>query len=283
MIPTYTTNYFDHFIQAVYEKKNRPTDITSRVDFFSQLFLDKPYLAGAQGEGVQGEFDQSPLYRFDQFDCVTYVNNVLALTFSNNLDEFKKNILRLNYYHADPTYENRFHFMSIDWNPQNQRNGFLKDMTTQISNIVAYAEGDIDKPNWFLHRDEQDIKLIHPISQNEIKKQVARLRHFSHQFQKEWVRLPYLPLTLLLDHEDNLNHIPHGSVIEIVRPNWDLREKIGTRLHVSHVGFAIRQGNELYFRHASSEQKKVTSVLLIDYLRSCSRDNTIKGIHIQSV
>ena len=70
------------------------TPIAERIDFLTQLFLGKPYILGAQGEGKQGEFDQSPLYRFDGFDCVTYVNNILALAISNSPNEFEKNLLR---------------------------------------------------------------------------------------------------------------------------------------------------------------------------------------------
>jgi len=285
----------DNIIHNLYvnSESSRLQAIAMRIDFFSQQFLEKPYLSGAQGEGATGEFDQSPLYRFDQFDCVTYVNNILALSFSNNLIEFKKNLLKLNYYHAEPIYQNRFHFMSVDWNPQNQQNGFLKDITTQIKNIsgnsiAEFAEGDIDRPSWFLHRNEKDIKLLQPISADQMKKQVQRLRNLSRVVKKELVRLPYLPLTHLFgtDHrprEDIFTQIPHGSIIEIVRPNWNLKEKIGTHLHVSHMGFLIWEKRNLFFRHASSDNKRVESVLFTHYLQRYLSSDIVKGIHIQMV
>lgn len=257
------------------------SDVCDRVDYVSQFFLGKPYISNPQGEGVEGEFDQVPLFRFDGFDCVTYVNTVLALSLSQNASEFQSNILKINYYDATPKFENRFHFMSLDWNPQNQQNKIVRDITESFTDenqkpIVEFAEGEIDKPNWFLKKAE-----------SETAERAEKLQQYAKQFKKEFVRLPYLPLTQLFDENKNpvefiFNQIPHASVIEIVRPNWNLKDKIGTNLHVSHLGFAIRKDNQLYFRHASSEQKCVVEVLLSDYLKGCVNSSTIKGINVQS-
>ena len=257
------------------------TDVNDRIDYVSQYFLGKPYITNPQGEGADGEFDHAPLFRFDGFDCVTYVNTVLALSLSQNASEFQSNLLKINYYDAIPKFENRFHFMSLDWNPQNQKNKMLRDMTENFVDenqkpIALFAEGEIDKPNWFLKKCE-----------NETAERVAKLQHYAKQFKKEIARLPYLPLTQLFDKNKNpnefvFNQIPHASVIEIVRPNWNLKEKIGTNLHVSHLGLAIRKLNKLYFRHASSEQKCVVEVLLSDYLKNYLDSKTAKGVNIQS-
>lgn len=257
-------------------------DKRDRIDYLSHYFLKKPYIVNPQGEGEQGEIDQSPLYRFDGFDCVTLVNNILALSRSDDISSFLKELLKINYYHALPKFENRFHFMSIDWNPQNQKNKIVCDVTEKIADengnkIAVFAEGDIDKPGWFLKRAEK-----------ENATRAEKLRGYAKKSQKIFSRLPYLPLTKLFDLEKTPNHfifdqIPHVSVIEIVRPNWNLKEKIGTNLHVSHVGFAIRKSDGLYFRHASSEEKCVVEVLLVDYLKNCLESSTIKGVNVQAV
>jgi len=71
--------------------------------------------------------------------------------------------------------------------------------------------------------------------------------------------------------------------MEIVRPNWNLQDKIGTNLHISHLGFIIWQDNQPYFRHASSESKKVVNVSLKSYLKDMLKSPTIKGVNIQIV
>lgn len=254
--------------------------IADRIDYLSQYFLGRPYIVNPQGEGDQGEIDQAPLYRFDGFDCVTLVNNILALSRANDTDSFRNELLKINYYDSMPRFENRFHFMSIDWNPQNQKNHILKDVTETLvdknnNQIAVYAEGEIDKPGWFLKRAE-----------SASEEHAHKLREYAKKFTIQFARLPYLPLTQLFDSNKNPNHfvfdqIPHTSIIEIVRPNWQLKEKIGTNLHVSHVGFGIWKNDQLYFRHASSEKKAVVEVLLIDYLRDCLESETIRGVNIQ--
>ena len=258
-------------------------DVPARIDFFTEYFLGKPYIINPQGEGGHDEIDQSPLYRFDGFDCVTYVNNLLALALSEDIYSFQEKLLQINYYHSKATFENRFHFMSLDWNIQNQNNNIVVDITEKIIDknntpICLFAEGDIDRPNWFLKRAE-----------NQSEKQAQRLIEISKTVKKEFARLPYLPLSVLFDENKNprdnfFNQIPHACVIEIVRPNWNLKDKIGTQLHVSHVGFAVRNASgELYFRHASSEQNCVVEILLADYLSNFLESSTIKGINIQLI
>ncbi|OGT27047.1 MAG: hypothetical protein A3I77_02345 [Gammaproteobacteria bacterium RIFCSPLOWO2_02_FULL_42_14] len=256
--------------------------MTNNIADISRSFLGKPYVAGAQGEGERGEFDRAPLFRFDAFDCVTYVNNVLALSLSHSPAEFEKKLLQINYYDADPKFEKRFHFMSADWNLQNQKNKIIRDVTNEIfdekKNCVAIvAEGEIDKSSWFLKKSE-----------NECGTRADFLKRVSEKFKMEWVRLPYLPLTQLFDTKKNPNEfifsqIPHESIIEIVRPNWDLRDKIGTRLHVSHVGFGIREKNKLLFRHASSEAGCVGEIALVDYLKKYLDSPTVRGINVQVI
>lgn len=258
-------------------------NIPARIDYLSHLLLNKPYIVNPQGEGIHAEFDTAPLYRFDGFDCVTFVNNILALALSQNASDFEKKLLQINYYHAIPTYENRFHFMSIDWNSENQKNKIIRDITREICDkkntiIAEIAEGEIDKPAWFLKKIE-----------NETVARATLLKKYAAQFQKQIGRVPYLPFIKLFDDNKNpnpfiFNQIPHASIIEIVRPNWNVTEKIGTNLHVSHVGFAIRKSSsELFFRHASSEAKKVVEILLSDYLVNYIESETAKGINVQIV
>lgn len=256
--------------------------ICERIDYLSQLFLNKPYIANPQGEGSNGAFDVAPFYRFDGFDCVTFVSNILALAFSHDLQSFEKKLAQIDYYDSKITFENRFHFMSLDWNVQNQKNKIIRDMTSDIddeqkNSVALIAEGEIDKPNWFLKKAE-----------NETGARKKLLIQYAERFKKEIARVPYLPLEKLFDENKNPNQyifdqIPNVSIIEIVRPNWNLKDKIGTNLHVSHLGFAIRKNNKLLFRHASSEEKKVVEVLLSDYLKNVLNSPTIKGIHVEAV
>ncbi len=72
-------------------------------------------------------------------------------------------------------------------------------------------------------------------------------------------------------------------MVEIVRPNWNLHDKIGTNLDISHMGFSVRKNGVLYFREASLIDKKVIDIPLADYLKNYLHSPTVKGIHLEQI
>ena len=276
-----------------FDKQVSDISQAEKIEYFSRKFLGSPYCLGALGEGKQSLFDQNPLYRFDCFDCLTYVNTVLALAVSSNWAEFTQTMIRLNYYDIDPQYVNRFHFMSVDWNIENEKSGFIADVTTTIKDsegksFALCAEAVIDRPAWFKKRSLQDLKLIDPITQENALRLLAQLHLAAEDKKPEQAKVMYLPIEKLFNQEGEVitsifEQIPHASIVEIVRPNWDLRETIGTHLLVSHLGFVFQTEKGVMFRHATSIEKRVVEVPLSMYLQNCLRIPTIKGINIQVI
>jgi hypothetical protein len=267
----------------------KPLVTEQKIDRFSERFLSREYIINALGEGEAGRFDQGPLFRFDGFDCLTYVNTVLALSLANNVAEFKQNMLKLNYYDADPRYLKRYHFMSLDWNIQNQHADILTDITGTIIDqagdlIYQTATTEINKQAWLCHRKLSDLRLL-PSRQNDVSKLLEQLHHASSQFSRKMISINYLPLSELFTpagkfHPYIQQQIPNASIIEIVRPGWDLSQSIGTRLHVSHLGFVFHSPQGLIFRHASSEDQHIVQGPLDDYLYQRINSPTIKGINV---
>lgn len=293
IIPAYHAADYDQALRQRLLSMKRNTTLAQRLLFFSESFLTMPYLSGALGEGPQGCFDQQPLYRHDCFDCVTYVNTVLALTFSATLDDFKQWMLRLNYYQAKPLYQHRFHFVSVDWNPNLQQQGILNDATDQIDDqhnhaIALTAETIIDRSSWLRHHKKEHIKLLASLTAKQLSQRLQALHALADQLPTQPVSLTYLPLAKLFDQngdaiESIFQQIPSPSIIEIIRPNWPLREKIGTDLLVSHLGFSYKKENHIMFRHASQLINKVQDITLSDYLKKYLHHLTIKGIHIEKI
>ncbi|MCW8386455.1 DUF1460 domain-containing protein [Fluoribacter dumoffii] len=266
--------------------------MADRIDWFSSQFLGVPYLLGSLGEGPKARYDQFPKYRVDAFDCDTYVNTVLSLAVANSLSSFQHCIKNLRYKEGAVSYLQRNHFTGLDWNLNNQKNGILKDITLTIKDkknqpVAQIADAVINKPNWYAYKTVETIRLVNADTVNkderlqELKKKAAALQVTSE-------KVPYLPFSALFIEKDTPNmylfaQIPHGAIIEIVRPNWDLSQKIGTALNISHLGFAIRHKGQLYFRQASSEYGKVVDVPLVEYLEKAQNSPTIKGINVQIV
>lgn len=239
-----------------------------RLEYTSRLFLGRPYCVGALGEGEAGVYDQSPTYREDAFDCLTYVNTVLAHAF--NPQQVQQQLLELNYYDAHACYLKRFHFMSVDWNKMNQHSGFIEDITPQFMNemgepVYKTVSTLIDRPQWFKQQGVAEQSL--------------------QQVTAELGVIAYIPKELLLNTASPYlyKQLPDYAIIEIVRRDWGLRPKIGTELLVSHLGFVFRRDGMIYFRHASSIAKQVVEVILTDYIASLEQAPSIVGINVQKI
>lgn len=261
-----------------------------RLNWFSKQFIDAIYVLGSLGEGANSRYDQYPLYRIDAFDCDTFVNTVLALALADSLSTFQRCINNLRYKDGTVAYETRAHFTSIDWNEYHQQQGIFKDITNSIRNenkqsVTQYATVVIDKASWYAHKTLSTIRINN--TDKEIQEQrLAELKANSSHLESKKSKVAYLPLSALFPKPDEPNlhlfsQIPDGAIIEIVRPDWDLRKEIGTYLDISHLGFAFWEHNILYFREASSQYKKVVDVPLIDYLAKVINSSTIKGINVQ--
>ncbi len=266
--------------------------LPERLNRISARWLTRPYSLFPLGEGAIGEYDHMPRYRTDAFDCETFVDTVLAAALSTNFNGFKHCMDIIRYQQGHVSFTKRNHFTSIDWNRNNQQQGLLRDITKTIKNqahhpIAIHAETDIDKANWYAHLPASRIRLPNA-SLLQRTQQLKKLRLAGRQFARQHSSLPYLPLRVLFDEQGHANallfqQIPHGAIVEIVRPNWDLIQQIGTRNDVSHLGFVFWQDGTLIFREASSDAQQVIDIPLVNYLRQQRKNPTIQGINIQQV
>lgn len=291
-LPIDKTAQTDSVIRAIFEKIANNSSLPERITQVSQEFLDKPYLLGPLGEGKNGKYDQFPLYRTDAFDCLTYVETVMALSLASNAASFNQCLQAIRYHQGNISFIARNHFTDLDWNLNNQYQGFLQDITGTIHDkqqrpVAQLAEALINKPAWYQKMPLTRIRL-QSTSLQEQHQQWLALKREGAKLSAMKVKIPYLPLSALIDAHDKANlyvlrQIPEGAIIEIVRPNWDLTAVIGTHLNVSHLGFAVWKNDLLYFRNASTLKGKVVDQLLEDYLREARKNPTIQGINVQMI
>jgi hypothetical protein len=268
------------------------TNFANHIAALSEPFLGKPYLRNALGEGPQGYYDQRPLYRTDVFDCETLVDTVLALELSSPSQNTLAVMNRVRYRHGKISFLNRNHFTCKDWNPNNQAQGFITDITAKIHDtqnlpVYQHSQALINPAEWIQHFDLSHIYLT-PVEKTEAQKRLRQLKQHSRPIQATLSSIDYIPLTALFNRDEQPNlylfhQIPEGAIIEIIRPNWDLTKEIGTHLQVSHMGFALWKKDTLYFREASSIAQKVIDTPLIPYLKAALTSPTIKGINIQKI
>ena len=293
VIPTYNKPDFDQDIKNIYKNpKSHYANLPERVKVDSQFFINKPYVLGALGEGGQALFDKSPLYRTDVFDCTTFVSTVLALVRSDSLTEFKRNIIKIRYKDANISFVSRNHFISVDWNPNNEKNGYLKDINNNILDengrpIATKIYTLIDKPQWYKNLPMATIKNFKKVSQKKSGILLKKLHDLSSQVKVEESVMSYLPINkLFTNQKPNQNifaQIPSGVVIQIVRQEKGLKKLIGTDLNISHMGLGLRMNGELIFREASITDKKIKDITMKDYLKQFLDDSTVKGIRLEKI
>ena len=261
-------------------------NISLRMDQVSNSFLTLPYGDGGPlGEGENARYDQDPLYRFDTFDCTTFVETVVSLALSRDVGEFELMMDKIRYENSHVDYLKRNHFPSLQWIPNNVKNGLLKEINPLILPLPLrkMAEAVIDLPGWLKKIKLEEIRV--PMASTEERQSLLlELRAQAVNYAPIVARLDYLPISALLSQPEVLRKIPHGSIVSFVRPNWDLTESTGTHMNVSHQGLIFQRRNATYLKHASnSGDKRVTEVQLLEYLKKFENHPTLKGIHIMQV
>ncbi|KHD89736.1 MAG: hypothetical protein OM95_01295 [Bdellovibrio sp. ArHS] len=252
--------------------------LSERVDFYSSLFLGKPYLGGALGEGSTSAFDNDPLYRFDAFDCTTYVETVVALSLATSEEAFKKILSQVRYLNGEVSLFKRNHFTSVDWTPNAERLGVLRDITADVgAEQTSTLTTLIEKSTWFFRQAPEMVKAT-----DQFQKKIEYIRTQTKNFANEKVRLPFIDKKTLLANPQLLRYFPKAGVINIVRANWKVKEAIGTALDISHQGVFFERNGQIIFRHASFKRGSqfVVEIPLLDYVRNNFGDATFAGLNI---
>lgn len=106
----------------------RGLPMRERVLKASEGFLGTPYVLSPLGEG-EGR-DPDPLLRFDAVDCVTMVEEALALATAPGPEALVPTLNGLRY-GAEPSWASRLHVMEAQWLPEHVRKGRLRDVTRE--------------------------------------------------------------------------------------------------------------------------------------------------------
>ncbi len=272
-------------IDSILRQFDSISSTEERLDKISEIFKGLPYgSTGPLGEGPNAPYDQDPLYRFDTFDCTTYVETITALALSATESEFMYHLNQIRYKDGIVDYTLRNHFPSLDWIPNNTHNGMLEEINTLVlpEAQLSIATTIIDKPSYYNFLKMTDLRIYDGSSEEEKKARVEMWHNEGTKFTAEEASLKYIPINTLVNKPALLKKIPHGTIVNFVRPNWDIRHLQGTKMNVSHQGFLFIKNNVLNLRHAAAGDK-VVEVPFIQYLKKFYNHATLKGIHLMKV
>lgn len=263
---------------------NQSYPIQRRIEIQSAELLNAPYSEGSLGEGINARYDQNPLYRFDFFDCETYVDTVMALALAKNLSDFKSKINQIRYKQGNVSFTRRNHFPSADWIPNNKRNGYIRELSYLIAGKkTRVSRTQINLQNWYYNLTADRIQIPYLSSQEKEARLFLLKKEGEVLSGSKNISISYIPVFDLLKNPGLRQKIPSGSLIFFVGHDSYLSSRIGTPMNVMHMSFAIWNKGRLYCRMASSKAGRVLDVLFPDYLKTYLSLGTLEGISVWAV
>jgi Protein of unknown function (DUF1460) len=119
-------------IERILKSAGATTDLAERIERISESFLGRSYVEGSLGGGpdLPEEFSVS----LEAFDCVTYIEIVLALVLAGTTEEFINRLREIRYEGGRVDWFHRNHYMT-DWARNNEQRGFIANVTTGTANF----------------------------------------------------------------------------------------------------------------------------------------------------
>ena len=241
--------------QAIFQQKmNLPKAATfaQSLVVVGRSFEGQPYKAAT--------LEKSPeqlVCNLQEFDCVTFVENVLALTLTQYTNTkrfvvYQQTLQKLRYHDAKiADYSSRLHYF-LEWKIEAEKNKIVKDITEELGGEKVEKTIDFMSKHPQFYSALGDSVLFQKIKQHETMLN-----------QTQWT---YIPKAKVKSIESRLQD---GDIIAITS------EVEG--LDFNHEGLVFIQNGRPHLLHASSEYKKVMVSVdpLSDYLAKIKKHSGI--------
>ena len=101
--------------EVVWQQQNESQGlpIGQRMRQSTESLLGLPYILNGIGELQEPDLD--PFVRYDGFDCLTFIEEAMALALASDLESLESIRLDLRYHDLEHTYSTRNHFMISQW------------------------------------------------------------------------------------------------------------------------------------------------------------------------
>ena len=220
----------------------------------ARFFLETPYVAHT----LEVNDKEQLVVNLRELDCVTLVENVIALTRTLNtgnrtMEQFKNELQFIRYRDGIiDGYPSRLHYFS-DWILNNSQNGVLRDVTKEIGG----------EPITF----NVNIISSHPERYKALKNRpdyVERIKQIEQEINSQ--TFYFIPQNRIHEKRDKIRN---GDIICFVT-SMD-------GLDISHVGIAYHTDEKLTFIHASLTARKVLidPNSIADYMAGISHNTGI--------
>jgi len=224
----------DGYLAGLHE---RTPGFAGRIAEVAKRGLGTPYKGDPLGEGPAGAVDTDPLMDLGHVDCVTFVEQTIALAACDSYRAAFHTLQTIRYRTDEVAFENRNHFMAADWV---KNNTFCRDVTGDLDTPTKTGTRTIGRKHFF---------------------QLKELPDKAREAVDETLDLTYVPADAVAQAEP---HLPSPALILLIgKVNW---------LFTLHCGLYIRdETGQGRFYHASSQAGEVVAVGLAEYLRDSTR------------
>jgi hypothetical protein len=238
----------EEILRSAKQRNDQNKPLSELIVSTALYFAGTPY----ESQTLEQEVSEPLVANLRAFDCATFIETVVAAALTiksgnKNFGDFMSNLERIRYRKGRRDgYASRLHYFT-DWVWDNQRMGFLFDITSQIGGVPIKKRLHEITNHRNGHKQLQDKNVFRKMRDAE----TVCSRRIFHFIPKESWR----------PAEDK---IENGDVIAIAT-NKD-------EIDVIHTGFAVMKKKRVYLLHASGNAKKVllSDVTLYRYLQQRS-------------
>ncbi len=207
--------------------------VKDRIITVGRFFLDTPY----QANTLNRTDKEKLVINLHELDCVTFVENVLALSYlpafnESSLSSFIHNLQHIRYRNGEITdYTSRLHYSS-DWLYEMEKQKLLADETQNAGGLGFKPSLHFMSAHCHLYPPLQDKTLLEKIKR--IETEINKRTYY------------YIPKHKIREAYEKIDS---GDIILITTKTKGL--------DTSHLGIAYKKDGKIWLLHASSQGKKV--------------------------
>lgn len=222
-----------HLARIAFRSISKEKDLQTKIKQLTSQWIGTPYSLLGTGEGSQGEVADEPLIQLDEMNCVTMIENALAISRAANEEEILSSLLKIRYSGLKFDFSHRNHFFVDDWIKNNEKKGVVS---------LLRLPGDT---LWTRTMNRRYFYSLNGLDTTSIANTPSKL----------WV----LPREKAIPYLDSLRGDEMLGIAFVGKLDW---------LWVTHTGLLLLNKEETpTLRHASSLRKMVADQLITDYLQ----------------
>lgn len=120
-------------LESILDSLKGAASLSERIERASRYFVGRPYLSNP----LCGSSRTKEVYTasLDGFDCVTYVETVLAVALAKSPADFINALRRIRYNAGEVDWARRNHYMT-GWVASNEDAGFIRNLTSELGAVA---------------------------------------------------------------------------------------------------------------------------------------------------